>query len=391
MTQLPDDPTPAAEQLLDALPYGVVAVNGEGEILRFNAPAAELVPTLGKAARTCRDLFSCQIPGGPCEHACFAAHAAGTRTSGPEVRIDTAGGIPTGALWVSVSPMADAGAVLHLRPGWRGDRRRRSEERWHNQPALRIRVLGRTEVESAHDSIEGDWLGQRPGQILKYLVCERGRVVMAEEIAEALWPDSGRRAVSNTRYSIHRLRTRLEPRRRPHDPPAFVLSRAGGYTLDRDLIWIDVDEFERALEDGRTAMTRLDTEAATLHYKRAVGLYRGALLADEPYADWVGEERIRLAGAAANALRVLSVLAHEAGDHNDVVRHLQHLARLEPLDSLVHRELVQALLGRGRRSDAKRHYDTFAQRLRRQLGQEPEFDLRSLSTEPRPSPSARRS
>ena len=47
----------------------------------------------------------------------------------------------------------------------------------------------------------------------------------------------------------------------------------------------------------------------------------------------------------------------------------------------MHRELVQALLGQGLRSDAKRRYDNFAQRLRRELGQEPEFDLRSLSSQ----------
>ncbi len=373
---------PAADDLLDSLPFGVVALSSEGAILRYNAPAVELVRGLGSdAVRECQDLFSCRVPGGPCELGCFAMRAADTQPPPPEVRIDTAGGILPGALWVSVSPMAGGRAVLHLRPGWRGDRRRRSEERWHSEPQLRIRVLGQTAVESADDTVMGDWLSQRPGQILKYLVCERARVVMAEEIAEALWPDAGRRAVGNTRYSIHRLRLRLEPRRNPHEPPIFVVSRTGGYTLDRDRIWIDVDEFERAIEDGRVAMIRLDTEAAMRHLKCAMDLYKGPLLADEPYADWAGDERIRVAGVAANALRVLGALAHEAGHHDDAVCHLQRLAELEPLDSGVHRELVQALLGQGRRSVAKRHFDSFSQRLWRELGQEPEFDLRSLSNE----------
>ncbi|MDX6681559.1 MAG: Bacterial transcriptional activator domain, partial [Solirubrobacteraceae bacterium] len=49
------------------------------------------------------------------------------------------------------------------------------------------------------------------------------------------------------------------------------------------------------------------------------------------------------------------------------------------LDGGVHRELIQALMGEGRSGDAKRRFDQFAHRLRRDLGQEPDFDLRSLA------------
>lgn len=377
-----DPSTPSADELLDALPYGVVALTQDGTIVRENVAARDLVPGLGTdTVRRCSDLFSCQVPGGPCEHSCFVARVAQARSPAPEVRVDAANGMPTGALWITASSTSAGGTLLHLRPGWRGDRRRRSEERWYKQPQLRIHALGRTQIESADDSVTGDWLSQRPGQILKYLVCERARVVMAEEIAEAIWPDAGRRAVGNTRYAVHRLRSQLEPRRNPREEPAFVVSRAGGYALDRDRIWIDIDEFERAINEGRAAMLRLDTTAAARHLTHAVNLYRGPLLADEPYADWVDDERIRLAGMAANALRVLSALAYESGDGDAAVRHLQRLAELEPLDSAVHRELVRALLGQGRRSDAKRRYDNFARRLWRELGQEMEFSLRSLSAE----------
>jgi len=58
---------------------------------------------------------------------------------------------------------------------------------------------------------------------------------------------------------------------------------------------------------------------------------------------------------------------------------LKRWAEIEPLDSGVHRELVQALLNDGQRGDAKRRYTIFARRLQRDLGVEPEFDLRSLA------------
>ena len=42
-------------------------------------------------------------------------------------------------------------------------------------PRLRVRALGRTRLETAARPSAGEWLGHRPGQVLKYLICERGR------------------------------------------------------------------------------------------------------------------------------------------------------------------------------------------------------------------------
>ena len=377
----PDDPETAAEDVLAALPYGIVVLGSQGEIVSANAAARDLVPAIAAAqTHRCHDLFPCRAAGGPCERGCFALRAAKSGKPSPEVRIDTAGGIAPGALWVTTAPLPrGAGAIVHLRAGWRGDRRRRSAAGVHDRPDLRIRTLGRTHVEAVDDSLDVDWLSQRPGQILKYLVCERSRVVMVDEIAETFWPDSGPRAVGNTRYAIHRLRSKLEPRRPAHAAPAFVVARGGGYALDRDRIWIDADEFERAVAQGQAAMTRLAPGAAVQHLERAMALYRGSFLADEPYSHWATDERNNLASLAIYALRVLTALARERGDGLDAVRHLQRLAALEPLDGGVHRELVQALIGEGRPGEAKRRFDQFAHRLRRDLGQEPEFDLRSLA------------
>lgn len=367
-------------EILDALPYGVLALTPDGIVIRANAAAQALLPGLEIAADRSCDLFSCQAPGGPCDRGCFVARVAGSSRPTPEIRIDTVGGTSSGALWVTASPMASGrGAILHLRSARRYDRRRRSEERWQTGPELRIHVLGRTHVEAREDPLDTDWLGQRPGQILKYLVCERARVVMVDEIAESVWPNDGSRAIAKARYAIHQLRAKLEPRRAAHAAPKFVVTRSSGYALDRERIWIDADEFERAVEEGGSAMARLDSTSATHHLERASELYRGEFLSDEPYTHWADAERHRLAGKAIHALQLLTALAREAGDDLAAISHLKRVAELEPLDTRVHRELVQALLADGLHSDAKRHYGVFARRVRRELGEEPGFDLRSLS------------
>jgi DNA-binding SARP family transcriptional activator len=372
--------------VLDALPYGVLTVAPDGTVIGANAQAHVLLPGVGTPAmERCDDLFACRAEGGPCEHQCLAVRAGMSTEALPEIRIDTASGISTGALWVTFAPLRHRPEViLHLRPGHAGDRRRRSEPHWLFGPELQIRAFGRTLVEARGDVLNGDWVGQRPGQVLKYLVTVRKRVAMADEIAESIWPGSGQRSLSNTRHVIHRLREKLEPRRAAHARSSFVIAIAGGYALDSHSVWIDVDEFERSVQEGSTAMDRLDHATATRRLEHAIDLYRGDFLADEPYADWAYDERTRLASLATYSLRVLTVLAHERGDALAAIKHLERLSELEPYDAGVCRELITALLYHGHHSEAKRRYTGFARRLRREFGEEPGFDLKSLRVSPKP-------
>lgn len=246
-------------------------------------------------------------------------------------------------------------------------------------PELAIRTFGRTHVEARGHSLDGQWLCQRAGQILKYLVCQRDTIAMADEIAESIWPGKGQRAISNTRHVIHRLRDTLEPLRLPHERSSYIVALGGGYTLDRDRMWLDVDEFERAIQRGTAAAQRGDTETAARDLQRGIDLYRGEFLADEPYADWAYDERGRLGGQARHALRILVALAQGRNDREAACSHLKRLADLEPLDSDVCRDLLTALLQDGKRSEAKRRYMGFANRLRREFGEDPDFDLRALA------------
>ena len=57
---------PSAQELLDALPYGVVVLEADGTVVSATPAAHRLVPGLENAeVRACEDLFSCKHPGGP--------------------------------------------------------------------------------------------------------------------------------------------------------------------------------------------------------------------------------------------------------------------------------------------------------------------------------------
>ena len=225
---------------------------------------------------------------------------------------------------------------------------------------MRVFTLGRTEVVTPEGPLSGEWVDQRAGQVLKYLACERHRVVPAEEIAESLCRHAQHATVSTVRYFIHVLRKRLEPGRPKYDSGSLVLARHGGYTLNDTEVWIDADEFESDVNAGLAALAHGERAAAAEHFEHALSLYQGDFLADEPYAEWALTERERLRALAEKPLRALGEL--HADDPSAAAAYLERLAQMEPLDGDVHRELLSLWVRQGRLSRATRHYQAFRQR-----------------------------
>ena len=366
--------------MYEQLPYGLVIADEQGSVLSANPAALEMGWRFGEAAppTSCREVFACRKPDGPCQHGCLVERAARGGEPLPELRIDMAAGGPLSAVWVTTVPLDDACVLLHMRPGDARDRRRRSESHWIKDPELMIKALGRTRVDSREGPLGGNWLQQRSGQILKYLICERDRVVQAEEIAEALWPYSGRQALSSVRHFVHALRDKLEPGRARHTTTPFIITVRGGYAINRRHVRIDADVFAEAARDGQAAAERGEDETASELLEFAISLYRGDLLEDEPYSEWAMAERDRLRGMATDALRTLARIGLARGDHATAVKHLERLAEFEPFDTDVHRELLRVLLSVGRRSEAVRRYQTFRARLAKEFNTEPGFVLADL-------------
>jgi DNA-binding SARP family transcriptional activator len=375
------DPGAIAPAIYDRLPYALVVVDEQGSVLRANPAAIEMGWHTDDAAppTVCHEMFSCRRAGGPCAHGCLVQRASQTGENLPEIRIDAQPGSAVSAFWVTVVPLGlDSGVLLHLRPGDARDRRRRSDPHWIKGPELTIKALGRIRVDSSEGPLGGSWLQHRPGQILKYLVCERDRVVQAEEIAEALWPSSGREALSSVRHFIHGLRDKLEPGRPPRAQSTFVVTVRGGYAINRRHVRIDADIFSEAVRDGLAAADHGDRDRAAQLLELGMSLYRGDLLEDEPYAEWAMPERDRLRAMATDSLRALTQIALEQGDHGTAVKHLDRLADFEPFDSDIHKELLRVLLVAGRRSEALRRYSTFRARLNKEFGASPGFALSDL-------------
>jgi DNA-binding SARP family transcriptional activator len=368
--------------VFEFFPSGIIVVDASGHVQGSNLTAKRMLGTaLERDRARCCDLLDCRRAGTPLADHCITELTLAHQGLMPEVRVDLpqrTGNVSS--VWVSGAPFggAEVSVILQLRPGVVGDRRRRTEPHWMGGPRLRIFTLGRARVESGEGPLAGEWLGHRPGHVLKYLVTHRTRVVPADELIEVFWAAAGPRGTTNVRQAVHTLRDHIEPRRERHTGSAFVAARSGGYELEHDAVWIDADDFEISAREGLKALAAGELEIAEASLARAVGLYRGDFLADELYAEWALGERDRLRDLASQALRGLSEAKVIGGDLEAATEHLLRLAELEPLDIDVQRDLIAMLMRRNRHAEAHRRHELVRRRYRKAFGAELPFALSDL-------------
>jgi DNA-binding SARP family transcriptional activator len=374
-TAAPAEATPAMPDadVFWRFPHGVLVLSRTGDVLAANPAAREL---LGHAdqLRELLDLPEAGAPGRP-----PIAELASRVREGDELTLDAFSARSGRRLTITALALDGTPPRIVVQVRLRKREATRAPAAAAASPApLRVISFGRTMLQRGKEQARDRWLEQRPGQLLKYLLCRRGEVVPTEAIAEALWPDGGPAAAGNVRHYVHRLRDELEPERERRSASTYVSAHRGGYRLEVERLRIDSVEFEQELKAGLAAHTNGDREGASERLGRALDLYRGDFLADEPYATWVMDERDRLRDLAYRGLRTLAATATEAGDLDAALAHTRRLAELEPYDTDIERELLTLLLRQGRRTEASRRFQVLRRRMLREFGEEPGFDLGEL-------------
>jgi DNA-binding SARP family transcriptional activator/GAF domain-containing protein len=216
--------------------------------------------------------------------------------------------------------------------------------------------------------------------LLKILLTRYGKQVHREELMELLWPDAVADAASTLlNVTVHCLRRGLEAAGSPDGGAKFVKRNGDHYYFDSDSPHrLDSHEFSQAVRQGIRLQERgLRPQAAEV-YRRAIALYGGDFLEDEPYSDWCGAERQRLREQYLAALRGAARLRLDEGDLEGAAAHYRSALEVDGTLEDVHLALMELLWRSGRRDEALRQYWRCREVLGRELGITPGIEMEKL-------------
>lgn len=217
-------------------------------------------------------------------------------------------------------------------------------------PSARIFLLGRFEVEVAGQRLPASaWRKRRAVDVLTALSLASGRALHREELIDRFWPEKDLDAGANNLHrALHEIRraTGIELARLERG----VARLAAG-------TWIDVDAFERAASGA---------EPETLG--RAVELYGGSLLPDDPYSDALSSRREGLRQRFVDVGLSLARHRETAHDVDGCIAVLRRVLDADPALERAHRSLMEVLARVGRPGDALRQFGECTAALETRLG-----------------------
>jgi DNA-binding SARP family transcriptional activator/tetratricopeptide (TPR) repeat protein len=245
------------------------------------------------------------------------------------------------------------------------------------EAGLVVALLGPVEVGRA-GGVRTPVAQPRLRVLLGLLGVAGGRVVTAEALVDGVWAEEwspGRQKNLHTLvYQLRRRLAALEPE------GGARLARAGaGYRLVLGPGELDVAVFGDLAARGREAARARDAAGARELFGQALGLWRGAALAD------AASLCPRLAGEAARLEELRLAVTEERigadlalGRHGEVAGELAGLVAEFPLRERLAGLLITALYRCGRRGEALTAYDSTRRVLSEQLGLDPGPELAGL-------------
>ena len=209
-----------------------------------------------------------------------------------------------------------------------------------------------------------------------------GRMVTAEALVDGLWGEewspSRERNLHVLVYQLRRRLAALEPVK-----GGARLARAGaGYRLVLDPGELDRDVFRDLAERGREAARQGDAAGARELFARALGLWRGAALADAaPLCSRLAGEAARLEEARLAVVEERIGCDLALGRHAEVAGELAGLVSEFPLRERLTALLMTALYRCGRRGEALAAYEGARRLLAGELGLDPGPELARLQAQ----------
>jgi predicted ATPase/DNA-binding SARP family transcriptional activator len=241
---------------------------------------------------------------------------------------------------------------------------------------LEFSVLGPLEVRAGGEPLSLG--GAKRRALLALLLVRANQVVSTGRLIDELWGESPPETATNTLQAhVSQLRRVLHgPLNGDHQP--VLLTEPPGYVLRARPESLDAYRFEQLVSAADGARVRGAAAEASRVLTEALGLWRGAALADVAELDSAQPEIVRLEELRRRALEDRIDCELELGHHLEIVPEIEALVGQHPHSERLRAQLMLALYRSGRQADALDAYQDARRELTDELGLEPGLELREL-------------
>jgi ATP/maltotriose-dependent transcriptional regulator MalT/DNA-binding SARP family transcriptional activator len=251
-------------------------------------------------------------------------------------------------------------------------------EKFPSQHDLMIRFFGGLSIKNRdHETIAEKWRTQKARSLFCYLIANRNRAFVPDQLIELLWPDQ---SFSRTRSKLWRtvslIRVAIGPPERTTGP--LIQYRDGCYTVNpKCKIWIDFEEFDRLRSEAYRHEERRDVRKAISKYESAISLYSGDFLA-QIYDNWSEEKRLLYRKRYLDVLHKLAGLYLREREFDNAIRCSNQIIAQDQLRESAYLIAIQSHISSGNRKAAVDLYKRLQKTLRNELGVEPSAEANSL-------------
>jgi ATP/maltotriose-dependent transcriptional regulator MalT/DNA-binding SARP family transcriptional activator len=229
---------------------------------------------------------------------------------------------------------------------------------------LAVQVLGGFTV--LRDGVPvplSEWQTKKPRELLKILVCRRGRPVPREVVMDALWPSEDPQKLTNRlSVALSTLRTVLDPERR-FAADHFVRADRDSIAINLAAVLVDVEVFLHEADTGLSLRSDARASDAEEWLAQAESAYAGDVLEEDPYSEWAVSLREEARATYISVAHALARDAAAAGRHEDALRYFLRILTRDSYDEGAHLGVVSTLERLGRKGEARRTYRAYVARM----------------------------
>jgi DNA-binding SARP family transcriptional activator len=240
---------------------------------------------------------------------------------------------------------------------------------------MEFRILGPLEVLDEGRTVALG--GSKQRALLAVLLLHANETLTSDRLIEELWGDRPP-ATAAKALQVHVSRLRRGLAGAGNGTDGVLVTREHGYELALPPDHLDAHRFERLVAEGRNELAAGHADRAAAALEQALGLWRGAPLADLAYEPFAQHEIPRLQELRLGAVQQLIDAKLALGRHAEVVGELEALIRAHPYREHLRAQLMLALYRSERQADALQAYQDARKALVEQLGIEPAESLRTL-------------